>query len=136
VSTRAIATFEVTAWEETVYAEPADGPKLARVTVNKTFQGDIIGESSAELLMSQGQNGYAGYVALERVTGSVAGRSGSFDVQHCATQGGPSAKAFWLVVPGSGTGELRGLIGDVTYRHDESGAIFTLDYDFESVASS
>jgi hypothetical protein len=134
VSTRAIATFEITGWDETPYAEPADGPKLVRATVRKTFSGDIVGESTAELLMSKGLDGAAGYVALERVTASVGGRSGGFDVQHCASQGGPADKAVWFVVPGSGTGELRGLYGDVTYRHDESGAVFTLDYDFAEPA--
>lgn len=126
----AIANFTITAWEDTAYAEPADGPKLSRVTVRKTFTGDIVGESTAELLMSQSPDGSAGYVAMERVTGSLHGRAGTFDVQHCATQGGPNAQALWLVVPGSGTGELLGLSGTVTYQHDESGAVFTLDYEF------
>jgi hypothetical protein len=130
MSTHAKATFEITAWDETTYAEPADGPKLARATVKKIFRGDIEGQSTAELLMSQAQDGSAGYVAIERVTASLGGRSGGFDVQHCAAQGGPNPRAIWFVVPGSGTGELRGLTGQVTYQHDESGAIFTLDYDF------
>jgi len=112
VSTHARATFEITAWDETAYAEPADGPKLARATVRKIFRGGIEGESTAELLMSQAQDGSAGYVAIERLMGSVGGRSGSFDVQHCAAQGGPNPRALWFVVPGSGTGELRGLTGE------------------------
>lgn len=134
MTTRATATFEITAWDETTYADPADGPKLSRATVRKTFHGDLTGESTAELLMSQATNGAAGYVALERVVGRVGNRSGSFDVQHCATQGGAEPQAFWFVVPGSGTGELRGLRGAVTYQHDEHGATFTLDYDVDEQA--
>jgi hypothetical protein len=131
MSTRANATFTITGWDETPYAEPAEAPKLTRVTVRKTFEGDITGESTAELFMSQAKNGSAGYVALERVVGRIGNRSGSFDVQHCAAQGGTTSRAVWWVVPGSGSGDLRGLIGDVTYQHDENGAKFTLDYDFE-----
>jgi hypothetical protein len=134
MSTRATATFEITGWDETIYAEPTEGPKLSRATVRKIFQGDIAGESTAELLMSRAKDGSAGYVALERVVGRIGDRSGSFDVQHCATQGGPNPRAIWLVVPGSGTGELRGLSGQATYQHDENGATFTLDYDFEAEA--
>ena len=132
--TRAVTTFEITAWDETTYAEPTDGPKLSRATVRKTFQGDLTGESTAELLMSQAPDGAAGYVAMERVVGRIGERSGSFDVQHCATQGGADPQAFWFVVPGSGTGDLRGLRGTVTYQHDERGATFTLDYDFDEQA--
>lgn len=131
MTTRATATFEITTWDAATYDEPAEGPKLSRVTVRKLFQGELTGESTAELLMSQAQDGSAGYVALERVVGRIGARAGTFDVQHCATQGGANPQAIWLVVPGSGTGELRGLSGTVTYAHDQNGAVFTLDYDLE-----
>jgi hypothetical protein len=134
MTTRATASFKIEAWDETVIAEAAGSPRLARVTVKKTFQGDITGESTAELLMSQASEESAGYVAIERVTATLAGRRGTFDVQHCAAKGGPNPRAIWFVVPGSGTGELRGLTGEVTYRHDETGAVFTLDYDFTDLA--
>lgn len=65
-----------------------------------------------------------------RITASVKGRAGTFDLQHCAQMGGPDPRTYWLVVPGSGTGELRGITGEARYQHDESGAKFTLDYDF------
>jgi hypothetical protein len=71
----ASATFEITGWDETTYAEAADGPKLSRATVRKIFRGDLVGESTAELLMSRAADDAAGYVALERITGSVGGRA-------------------------------------------------------------
>ena len=129
--TRAKSTFEITAWDQTPYDEPASGPQLARATVKKIFRGDLEGESTAELLMCQADDGAAGYVALERVVGRLGPRSGSFVVQHNAARGGAVSKAFWFVVPGSGTGELRGLRGEAEYRHDEHEASFTLDYAFE-----
>lgn len=132
MTTRAIATFTILGWEETVYDEPAEGAKLSRATVRKTFEGDLVGESATELLMSQASDmSGRGYVALERITGRLGERSGSFDVQHCASQGGPAPRAIWFVVPGSGTGELRGLYGDALLQHDENGATFILDYDFD-----
>ena len=130
-STRATSTFEITAWEETAYDEPTEGPKLSRATVRKIFRGEIVGESTAELLLCQADDSSAGYVALERIVGRVGDRSGSFIVQHSAVRGDGVAKATWFVVPGSGTGDLRGLRGEAEYRHDEHEATFTLDYDFE-----
>ena len=131
---RATATFEITQWDETPYDEPADGPKLARATVRKRFQGDVEGESSAELLMCQAGDGSAGYVASERVVGRVGDHSASFVIQHGATRGGQGT-TFGLVVPGSGTGALRGLRGETAFQHDEQGAIFTIDYEIDEPAA-
>jgi hypothetical protein len=128
MTTRATAAFEVTGWEQTDYDEPTQGPKLARATVRKTFRGEVEGESVAELLMCQAEAG-AGYVASERIVGRVGGRAGSFVVQHGGVQAGEATRNFGYVVPGSGTGELRGLRGEATFRHDAQGAVFTLDYD-------
>ena len=136
MATRANATFTITGWDEAPYDDPPGGPKLVRVTVRKTFSGDVTGESTTELLMSKSEDGSAGYVAMERVVGRVGDRAGTFDVQHCAAMGGGSPRAYWFVVPGSGTGELRGLSGEVVYQHDASGARFTLDYDFQAGAAA
>jgi hypothetical protein len=129
MTSRAAATFEITAWEETAYDEPAEGPKLVRATVTKTFRGDVEGESTAELLMCQAADGSGGYIGSERVIGRVGDRAGSFVVQHGGTVEGTTVKPFGSVVPGSGTGELRGLRGEARFHHDERGATFTLDYD-------
>jgi Protein of unknown function (DUF3224) len=134
MATRATASFKIEAWDETVISEGDGAPRLARVSVKKRFEGDLAGESTAELLMSQASPEVAGYVGMERVTGTLAGRRGTFDVQHCAAKGGTNDRALWFVAPGSGTGELRGLSGEVTYRHDETGAVFTLDYELPDPA--
>ena len=131
MSTRAIAAFEVTGWEQAAYDEDVEGPQLARVTVTKTFHGEIEGTSKAELLMCGGADGSAGYIAQERVEGRVGSRPGSFVIQHGGLRWESGQKNYGHVVPGSGTGELRGMRGEVEFRHDENGAEITLDYDFE-----
>jgi hypothetical protein len=126
---RASATFEITSWEEAVYDAPAEGSKLLRATVLKTFQGEVAGTSAAELLMVRaGDEGGEGYLATERITGRVGERTGSFVVQH----GGVSSREvhqFGYIVKDSGTGDLHGIVGTCHYAHDETGARFTLDYD-------
>ena len=126
------ATFEVKTWEETPY-DPIEGmPKLTRARVTKVFHGDLEGEGKVEYLMLYREDGSASFVGLERVVGRLGGRSGSFVLQHSGTFEGGAAKTTWSVVPGSGTGSLRGLRGQGGFAsgHAQSYAI-TLDYDFE-----
>jgi hypothetical protein len=136
MSTRAIASFDVTAWDDAPYDEPADGPRLARATVRKAFRGDLEGESTAELLLCQsdpsGGAAGAGYVASERVVGRLGGRSGTFVLQHGGLSGGGEApRTFGHVVPGSGTGGLAGLRGTAEISRDADGKhTLTLEYDF------
>lgn len=130
MSTRATGTFEITAWEQTAYDEGAEGPKLARATVRKTFQGELAAESTAELLLCEDDGGGIAYTALERVVGRVGDRAGSFLLLHGAMRGDDMTRASGRIVPDSGTGELRGLRGEVEISHDKHGAVFTLDYDF------
>lgn len=135
MSTRATANFEVTGWEQTPYGE-AGGPQLARAQVKKRFTGDLQGESTAELLMCGGAEGGAGYIAQEVVTGTLAGRTGTFVLQHGGIRGAGTPYTFGTVVPDSATDGLRGLTGTVTYAHDERGAVLTLDYDLPPAGES
>lgn len=125
-SARTLTTdFEVTGWEPNVYDEPGEGPALARVTVRKTFRGVIDGTSVAEVLTADGPNG-RGYVASERFAGAVDGRNGTLVFQHCGLDDGDAPYTFGHIVPGSGTGQLAGLSGEITFLHDASGAHVTL----------
>ena len=132
MTVHATATFEVKAWEEKPYDEIDEGPKLTRASVTKSFSGDIEGEGTVEYLMIHRDDGSASFVGLERVVGRVGARSGSFVLQHTGTFEGGTAKTTWFVVPGSGTGDLRGLRGEGGFAsaHAERYSI-TLDYDFE-----
>jgi hypothetical protein len=129
MQTRATGTFTVDSWEPEPYDE-ADGATLARVQLKKTFGGDLVGTSVVEMLSAQAQDGSAAYVALERITGTVHGRSGTFVLQHCATMTGGGGSGSWTVVPGSGTGELRGLRGSARLDQlPEGGHMISLEYE-------
>jgi hypothetical protein len=129
---QAKATFDIKAWEEKTYNEIEGAPKLTRVTATKSYKGDIEGEGKLEYLMMYRTAGSASFMGLERVTGSVGGRSGSFVLQHTGTFEGGVAKVTLSVVPGSGTGNLRGLSGEGKFSvgHQPPYSM-TLDYGFE-----
>src|SRR5271155_2632477 len=96
--------------------DKAEGASLGRMTIDKQFHGDLEGTSKGTMLTAMTDvQGSAGYVAIERVTGTLRGRSGSFVLQHNATMssaGGPVQSI--IVVPDSGTGQLVGLAGKMT----------------------
>ena len=129
---QAKATFTIKSWDEKAYNEIAGGPKLTRASVTKSYQGDIEGEGKLEYLMMYRTAGSASFMGLERVTGSVGGRSGSFVLQHTGTFEDGVAKVTLSVVPGSGTGDLRGMTGEGGFSvgHQPPYAM-TLDYGFE-----
>jgi hypothetical protein len=72
----------------------------------------------------------AGYVALERIEGTVPGRRGTFALLHLGSMVGETPWAKWPISPGSGTGELKGISGEARIEIDESGA-HTLLLDYE-----
>lgn len=126
------ARFAITSWDEKPYAEGQDQPKLTRASVTKTLTGDIEGESRTEYLMMYRADGSATFVGLERVTGRVGGKSGSFVLQRLGGFEGGLAKESYSVIPGSGAGELR------TMRGEGSSSVghgmehpFTLSYEMD-----
>jgi len=129
---QAKATFGIKSWDEKTYNEIDEGPKLTRASVTKSYQGDVDGEGKLEYLMMYRTAGSASFMGLERLTGSVSGRSGSFVLQHSGTFEDGVAKVILSVVPGSGTGDLRGMRGEgeFTVGHQPPYAM-TLDYGFE-----
>jgi len=92
----------------------ADDAKLARMSIDKQFHGDLEATSVGEML-SAGTDvkGSAGYVAIERVSGALHGHSGSFVLQHNATMTRGTPYQNIIVVPDSGTGALLGLSGNM-----------------------
>ena len=108
------ARFAIKSWDEKPYGEGPDLPKLTRASVTKTYSGDIDGDAHVEYLMVYRSDGSATFVGIERVTGRVAGKAGSFVLQRTGVFEGGLAKESYSVVPGSATGELKGLQGDGT----------------------
>src|SRR5579862_3293590 len=95
-------------------AEPisVDGVALGRMSLNKRFEGDLSGSTAGEMLTAlTPTSGSAGYVAIERFTGTLAGRSGAFVFQHSGIMNQGAQQLSITVVPGSGTDQLQGISG-------------------------
>lgn len=112
-------------------AESAEGPgaTLARTSLAKSWTGDLEGSSTGQMLSAVTTvKGSAGYVAMERFTGSLAGRRGSFTLQHSGTmdRGAPSLRV--TVVPDSGTDQLEGLTGTLDIVIDAEGHHYVFEY--------
>ncbi|RSL16695.1 uncharacterized protein DUF3224 [Edaphobacter aggregans] len=87
-------------------------PTLARLIIDKQFHGDLEATSKGTMLSAgTAVKGSAGYVAIELVTGTLHGRTGTFVLQHSATMNRGIPSLSITVVPDSGTGELTGLTG-------------------------
>ena len=106
------ARFAITNWDEKAYSEGEDLPKLTRASVTKSFTGDIEGEGQVEYLMMYRSDGSAAFVGLERISGRIGDRTGTFVLQRTGVFEGGQAKESYSVVPGSATGDLLGLKGN------------------------
>ena len=111
----ATSEFAVGSWNEETFADLGGEAKLTRAGVTGSLTGDIIGTSETEWLMCYGPGGTARYVGLQRVEGSLGGKSGSFVVESNGNFDGGEAKGTWSVIAGSGTSELAGLTGEGTF---------------------
>lgn len=130
--TRANADIAVRKYEPAAYEEPAQGPVLTRIHVEESFSGDISGDGVVEFLQAALADGSASFVGIERVTGTVAGRAGTFLLQDAGTVRDNIVSGDWFVIPGSGTGALAGLRGEGGFRANlGEGAQVHLDYWFE-----
>jgi Protein of unknown function (DUF3224) len=126
---RARGPFEVTV---TPAAPPqvAQGATLGRMSLLKTFHGDLEAQSAGEMLTAVTDvEGSAGYVAIERVTGRLDGRAGSFVLQHSGTMQGTDQRLRITVVPDSGTGALRGIHGTLAIEITEAGHSYDFLYE-------
>ena len=108
---------------------PAPAEGLGRFTINKTIHGDLEATTTGEMFTGgDPRQGVAGYVAIEVVTGTLDGKHGSFALQHFATMDGAGPKMQVIVVPGSGTGELKGIEGTFVIRVENGKHFYDFDY--------
>jgi hypothetical protein len=128
---RAEGTFTVQAWDENTYEELDGKTKLTRAAMVFGYTGDFEGTGKSETLMFYREDGTAAYAGLERLTGRIGGRSGSFVLRAVGAFEGGEARTTWQVVDGSGSAELRGLrgTGAAVAASGQPGGTFTLDYD-------
>lgn len=100
--------------------------------LDKTFEGDLTGSSVGMMLSHRtATDGSAGYVAMEVVTGTLAGHSGSFVLQHSSTMARGVPTQSITVVPDSGTGELTGLSGSMVIEIEDGKHGYIFDYQLE-----
>ena len=124
----ASGTFEVKLTPQT---DPAAEPFLSRLALDKQFHGDLEAISRGEMLaVGTSIPNSAGYVAMERVSGTLHGRSGSFALQHSGTMTRGEPRLTVTVVPDSGTGELEGMSGSMKIDIRDGKHFYDLAYSF------
>jgi hypothetical protein len=127
VTTHATGTFEVKLAPQASEGDLQDAT-LGRVSIDKQFHGDLEATSKGQMLTAgTSVKDSAGYVAIEKVSGTLHGRSGSFILQHSGTMTRGALQLKVTVVPDSGTGQLVGLTGEMTIKIDKG----KHSYDFE-----
>ena len=125
---RAAGTFDVKLTPQSLADSQADA-LLGRLSIDKQLHGDLEATSKGEMLSARTAiDGSAGYVAIERVTGSLHGRKGSFVLQHSGTVTRGQQHLEISVVPDSGTAELAGLKGTMTIRIEGGKHFYELAY--------
>lgn len=121
-------TFDVKLAPQTP-SDPSEGA-VGRMTIDKEFHGDLIASSKGEMLaiMSGSVKESAGYVAMEKVTGALQGRKGSFALQHSGTMNRGAQSLTLTVVPDTGTGELTGISGAMKITITDGKHFYDFDY--------
>ncbi len=125
-------TFEVKMEPFEYSGQSKDGAQLGRMSINKTFNGDLSATSQGEMLSAMTPvKGSAGYVAIEQASGTLNGKKGSFILQHFGVMAGTESRLILEVVPGSGTGELEGLSGKMTIDIKDGSHYYGFEYELK-----
>ena len=127
MSNRAVGTFEVKLNPQDDGSETPVG----RMSIEKHFQGDLEGTSRGQMLMasSESEKGSAGYVAIEKVTGTLNGRRGTFYLQHNATMNRGIGELNIIVIPDTGADQLSGLTGRMNIIIEAGKHSYEFDYE-------
>ncbi len=124
----ATGDFQITGGGEDAYHE-GEGLRLTHANGTQTFAGDIEGDGTVHWLMAYRPDKTARFVGLQRITGTVGGRKGSFVLTATGDHDGSTSRIDWQVVEGSGTGELAGITGDGEMEAPGGpGGTYRLDY--------
>ena len=123
-------TFDVTLNPLAAYAEGVNGVTLGRMSIDKVFHGALEATSKGEMLSAMtAVQGSAGYVAIEQVNGRLAGKQGTFVLQHFGTVNKGNSQLILEVVPDSGTDELVGLTGKMAINNEDGQHFYTFEYE-------
>ena len=122
--------FEVKVKPLDSYAQGTNGISLGRMSIDKTFDGDLQAQSKGEMLSAMtSEKGSAGYVAIEQVSGTLSGRKGGFVLQHFGTMNKGKDRLILEVVPDSGTGQLSGLTGKMVINIEDGQHFYEFEYE-------
>ena len=110
--------------------EAAPDATVARMLLYKEFHGELEAIAHGEMIASsEPLTGAAAYVALDRVTGTLHDRSGSFLIAHRGTMNSAGQQLSIIIVPGSGTGQLEGITGTIGIRIEEKKHYYDIEYE-------
>jgi hypothetical protein len=131
---KATGTFDVTITPQGSDLAP-EGPNLGRMSLEKQFHGDLSAAGKGEMITAAGLTvkESAAYSAVERVTGTLGGRKGSFALQHTGVMDRGKPSLTITVVPDSATGELAGLTGRMAIIIDGKQHSYVFDYELPSI---
>ncbi len=125
---RATGPFDVSLKPLPIDSEPGS-ESLGRMSIEKQFRGDLEGTSKGQMLSGgTAIKNSAAYVAIERVSGSLKGRKGSFILQHTGLMNRGAPSLTITIVPDSGTDQLEGLKGTMTINIEAGKHSYQLDY--------
>lgn len=128
MTVHASGTFEVKMGPQAPDDNVGD-PAVGRMGLDKQFHGDLEAASKGQMLaVSSDVPGSAGYVAMERVQGTLHGHKGTFALQHSGTMTRGAPRLSITVVPDSGTGELVGLVGEMTINIVDGKHFYEFEY--------
>ncbi len=133
MTNHATGTFEVNLSPQNSEDQVGD-PSISRLSIDKKFYGVLEGGSKGQMLaVGTDVDGSAGYVAMERVSGTLNGRNGTFALQHSGimTRGAP--QLMITVVPDSGTDALVGIAGKMTIDITDGKHLYDFEYTFADV---
>jgi hypothetical protein len=126
MTTHASGSFEVTITPQT--EDKAAGSSLGRMSIDKQLYGDLEAAGKGEMLTASADTGSAVYVAIERVTGTLHGRSGSFVLLHNGAMTRDAQRLSISVVPDTGTGQLAGIAGEMAISIVDGKHFYQFDY--------
>jgi len=130
MSKHATGTFEV----KTTPQDDKSAEGLGRMMIAKQVHGDFEGTSTGQMLTSMTKTqGSAAYVAIERMTGKLNGRTGSFDLHHVGIMNRGTQQLTITVVPDSGTEQLTGITGTMTIKIADGKHSYEFDYSLPTV---
>src|SRR5262249_21979337 len=130
-SHHAAGAFTVASWEEDTYQDLAGQEKLTKARMGFRLTGDLAGDLVSDSLMYYREDGTAEYTGMQRFTGQIAGRSGTCVMIADGGYDGGEARSAWRVIPGSGPGDLAGVVGSgaSVAPAGQPGGTYSLDYE-------